>query len=37
MSMDVTHKRILCVGLCVLDVIHECNQFPVEDSDIRLY
>lgn len=28
-------KYILCVGLCVLDVIHICKDFPEEDSDRR--
>lgn len=28
-------KRILCVGLCVLDIIHVCATYPEEDSDRR--
>lgn len=28
-------KRILCVGLCVLDIIHVCSTYPEEDSDRR--
>lgn len=28
-------KAILCVGMCVLDIIHVCEEFPVEDSDKR--
>lgn len=28
-------KRILCVGLCVLDIIHVCSSYPEEDSDRR--
>lgn len=30
-----TEKRILCVGLCVLDIIHVCSRYPEEDSDRR--
>ncbi len=26
---------VLCVGMCVLDIIHVCNEFPVEDQDKR--
>lgn len=29
-------KSILCVGMCVLDIIHVCREFPDEDSDRRL-
>uniref|UniRef100_A0A8D8EWK4 Ketohexokinase n=1 Tax=Culex pipiens TaxID=7175 RepID=A0A8D8EWK4_CULPI len=28
-------KRILCVGLCNLDIIQVCDAFPEEDSDQR--
>lgn len=28
-------KRILCVGLCNLDIIQLCDSFPIEDSDQR--
>ncbi|XP_067647266.1 uncharacterized protein [Eurosta solidaginis] len=28
-------RRILCVGICVLDVIHVVEQYPVEDTDKR--
>ncbi|XP_011202933.2 ketohexokinase [Bactrocera dorsalis] len=28
-------RRILCVGMCVLDVIHLVEQYPVEDTDKR--
>lgn len=29
------NKYILCVGQCVLDVIHTCQEYPEEDSDRR--
>ncbi|XP_058826107.1 ketohexokinase-like [Topomyia yanbarensis] len=28
-------KRIMCVGLCNLDIIQVCENFPLEDSDQR--
>ncbi|XP_055371360.1 ketohexokinase-like [Condylostylus longicornis] len=28
-------KRIMCVGMCVLDIVHVCEKFPVEDTDKR--
>lgn len=28
-------KTVLCVGMCVLDIVHVCNEFPVEDQDKR--
>lgn len=28
-------RRIVCVGMCVLDVIHVVEQYPVEDTDKR--
>lgn len=28
-------RRILCVGMCVLDVIHVVEQYPAEDTDKR--
>lgn len=28
-------KRVLCVGMCVADIIHVCTEFPAEDSDQR--
>lgn len=28
-------KVVLCVGMCVLDIIHVCSEFPVEDQDKR--
>lgn len=28
-------KRILCVGMCVLDIIHVCETYPEEDTDKR--
>ncbi|XP_055540460.1 ketohexokinase-like isoform X2 [Wyeomyia smithii] len=31
----MTDKRILCVGLCNLDIIQVCDSFPEEDSDQR--
>lgn len=35
MEIDINDKYILCVGMCVLDVIHVCKTFPEEDSDRR--
>lgn len=35
MEMDPSEKYILCVGMCVFDVIHSCDAFPTEDSDQR--
>jgi len=29
-------QKILCVGMCVLDIIHLIDKYPEEDSDIRL-
>lgn len=29
------NKLVLCVGICCLDVIHVCDDYPVEDSDRR--
>lgn len=34
--MNRDDKLILCVGICVLDVIHVCKEYPNEDSDRRL-
>ncbi|XP_053696562.1 ketohexokinase-like [Sabethes cyaneus] len=31
----MTEKRILCVGLCNLDIVQVCDSFPEEDSDQR--
>ncbi|XP_058449872.1 ketohexokinase-like isoform X2 [Malaya genurostris] len=31
----MVEKRTLCVGLCNLDIIQVCEQFPLEDSDQR--
>ncbi|XP_055905758.1 ketohexokinase-like [Eupeodes corollae] len=28
-------SRILCVGMCVLDIVHVCSKFPEEDTDRR--
>lgn len=28
-------QRILCVGMCVLDIIHICEKYPSEDTDKR--
>lgn len=28
-------KTVLCVGMCVLDIVLVCNEFPVEDQDKR--
>uniref|UniRef100_A0A182N525 Carbohydrate kinase PfkB domain-containing protein n=1 Tax=Anopheles dirus TaxID=7168 RepID=A0A182N525_9DIPT len=30
-----TGKKILCVGLCNIDIIQICDAYPVEDSDQR--
>ncbi|TMW40081.1 hypothetical protein DOY81_014839 [Sarcophaga bullata] len=30
-----SEKSILCVGMCVLDIIHVCAEFPSEDTDKR--
>lgn len=35
MAESVVNKRILCVGMCVLDAIHVCPEYPDEDSDRR--
>lgn len=32
MSQD---RKILCVGMCVLDIIHVCAEYPQEDTDKR--
>ena len=34
-TTTTSEKSILCVGMCVLDIIHVCNQYPEEDSDKR--
>lgn len=34
---DDKDKYILCVGMCVLDIIQVCSTYPEEDSDKRLY
>lgn len=26
-------KAILCVGICVLDIIHIVSSYPLEDTD----
>ncbi|KAI8123398.1 hypothetical protein FF38_11135 [Lucilia cuprina] len=28
-------RRVLCVGMCVLDIIHLCAEYPQEDTDKR--
>lgn len=33
--MEKIEKKILCVGVCVLDIIHVTNEYPKEDSDTR--
>ncbi|XP_031634393.1 ketohexokinase-like [Contarinia nasturtii] len=33
--MNQNDKLILCVGICVLDIIHVCQEYPEEDSDRR--
>uniref|UniRef100_A0AAG5D5D6 Carbohydrate kinase PfkB domain-containing protein n=1 Tax=Anopheles atroparvus TaxID=41427 RepID=A0AAG5D5D6_ANOAO len=38
MMMDSTSRwdrKILCVGLCNIDIIQMCDTYPVEDSDQR--
>lgn len=32
---DESPTRVLCVGMCVADMIHVCYEYPVEDSDKR--
>lgn len=34
-SFNNNERIVLCVGMCVLDIIHVCNEFPEEDSDKR--
>lgn len=29
------NRRILCVGMCVLDIVHVCSKYPEEDTDRR--
>lgn len=31
-----THKKILIVGLCCVDVVNYVTKFPTEDSDTRV-
>lgn len=31
----MSEKRVLCVGMCVLDIIHVCAEYPQEDTDRR--
>ncbi|XP_065362267.1 ketohexokinase-like [Calliphora vicina] len=31
----MSEPRILCVGMCVLDIIHVCAEYPQEDTDKR--
>ncbi|XP_013115488.1 ketohexokinase [Stomoxys calcitrans] len=33
--MAEDEKHILCVGMCVLDIIHVCAEYPKEDTDKR--
>uniref|UniRef100_A0A182VWP4 Carbohydrate kinase PfkB domain-containing protein n=1 Tax=Anopheles minimus TaxID=112268 RepID=A0A182VWP4_9DIPT len=33
----VASKKILCVGLCNIDIIQVCDAYPVEDSDQRCH
>lgn len=33
--MSGNNKLVLCVGLCCLDVIHVCDDYPAENSDRR--
>ncbi|KAM7357361.1 ketohexokinase-like [Cochliomyia hominivorax] len=33
--MSNDQKRVLCVGMCVLDIIHLCAEYPEEDTDKR--
>lgn len=35
MEIDPREKYVLCVGMCVLDVIHVVQTFPDEDTDRR--
>ncbi|XP_035774069.1 ketohexokinase-like [Anopheles albimanus] len=34
-SDSTTNKKILCVGLCNIDIIQTCATYPEEDSDQR--
>lgn len=34
-SSTMDGQLILCVGICCLDVIHVCDEYPAEDSDRR--
>lgn len=31
----MSDANILCVGMCVLDIIHLCSEYPEEDTDKR--
>jgi len=33
--MSSSDKRVLCVGLVCLDVVHVVREFPKEDTDQR--
>lgn len=34
-KLNENQKTVLCVGMCVLDIVHVCDQFPIEDQDKR--
>lgn len=33
--MSGDYRKILCCGVCVLDIIQILSKYPKEDSDIR--
>ncbi|KFM75139.1 Ketohexokinase, partial [Stegodyphus mimosarum] len=33
--MEKPSKKVLCVGLCCLDIVMVCKSYPIEDSDQR--
>lgn len=35
MSSVERKSLVLCVGICCVDVIHVCEKYPGEDSDLR--
>ncbi|XP_049285393.1 ketohexokinase-like [Anopheles funestus] len=37
MQVTESRKKILCVGLCNIDIIQVCDTYPEEDSDQRCH
>lgn len=35
MALEGNDKRILCAGLCCVDIISVCDHYPLEDTDQR--